>query len=314
MVFFSSNPTSSLVQSETTTTTAQPSLYFEHPKSQPIPVSNSNGGQWDGDHHHHQHLSCSPLERIPSPLATSAESVNSIKSSCSSRSSAERETERAQRRQLLNTSLSKLRDEANMPLRKHLLIYNTVKSIQQDLDMLDDEELYCSLVGMSNETSAMLMEVDAADECCWGVDVNEKNLDSSLMTSGDVAVVSNVIRAPLKQEERGASSVCGMMFGDDLEMMEESETKTWSWSSGPSIFDSFEESSKTTSMDALFKWSSTCSESPNAFSPSLNGDTLFHDDATSSWSHGATGFDMWGSGDLLGASRFEMHNLLLLQA
>ena len=49
--------------------------------------------------------------------------------SSSSRSSAEREAERAQRRQLLETSLIKLR-QPNLPLRKHLLVYETIKQIQ----------------------------------------------------------------------------------------------------------------------------------------------------------------------------------------
>ncbi|CAL2045406.1 hypothetical protein CAEBREN_17885 [Caenorhabditis brenneri] len=329
VLFFSSCPTSSLVSqsptpSSTTSTTTTTDLFPEHPKSQPIPVSNN--GQWDNC----DHLSCSPLERFPSPLATSAESVNSIKSSCSSRSSVERETERAQRRQLLNTSLSKLREESNMPLRKHLLIFNTVKTIQKDLDQLDDEELYCSLVGMSNETTAMLMEVDGTgDECCWGNEKDCYNNDMMMMITNANDVVDSAIicGAPQKQEERGASSdIAGMMFGDDLEM-EEAETKTWSWSSGASIFDSVQDS-KSGSMDALFKWSSSCSDaaysapiSNNSFggwanaSP-ISGDGIFglSDDSTSSWSHGATGFDMWGNSDPLGSARFDMHNLLLLQA
>ncbi|CAP36233.1 Protein CBG18891 [Caenorhabditis briggsae] len=328
VLFFTSCPTSSLVSqsptpSSTTSTTTTSDVFVEHPKSQPIPVRNN--GQWDNS----DHLSCSPLERFPSPLATSAESVNSIKSSCSSRSSAERETERAQCRQLLNSSLSKLREESNMPLRKHLLIFNTVKTIQKDLDQLDDEELYCSLVGMSNETT-MLMEVDGTgDECCWGNEKDCYNNEMMMLISNANDVVDSAVicGAPLKQEERGASSdITGMMFGDDLEM-DEADTKTWSWSSGASIFDSVQES-KSGSMDALFKWSSSCSDAAysapitsNSFggwadSSAISGGGLFGlpDDSTSSWSHGATGFDMWGNSDPLGSARFDMHNLLLLQA
>ncbi|CAI2354572.1 unnamed protein product [Caenorhabditis sp. 36 PRJEB53466] len=324
VLFYTSCPTSSLVSqqphsecpsstnsSETTMTHQQP-LFFEHRQSAPIPVS-TTGGQWDSEN-----LSCSPPERFPSPLATSAESVNSIKSSCSSRSSAERETERFQRRQLLNTSLSKLREESNMPLRKHLLIFNTVKTIQHDLDMLDDEDLYCSLVGMANDTTATLMEVDGSEEYNW-----EKE------SKVDVANSAVICGAPQKQEERGAlSDIGGMMFGDDLEMEDSVETKTWSWSSGSSIFDSIPES-KSGSMDALFKW---CSSDSNAFSAPVISNNSFGgwganssplsdtglfgcaDDANSSWSHGATGFDMWGNNDPLGSARFDMHNLLLLQA
>lgn len=98
-----------------------------------------------------------PMERLYSPLSSSAESISSIKSrlvpaiivcnnishmlvggyctdnslcSSSSRSSAEREIERQQRRQLLDASLLKMRASNNLPLRKHLLVYNTVKQLQ----------------------------------------------------------------------------------------------------------------------------------------------------------------------------------------
>lgn len=89
-----------------------------------------------------------------------------------------------------------------------------------------------------------------------------------------------------------------------------------------SLVINFQES-KTGSMDALFKWSSSCSDAYSA-SPSFGGwssssplgDSIFGlvDDSTSSWSHGATGFDMWGASDPLGSARFDMNNLLLLQA
>lgn len=214
-----------------------------------------------------------------------------------------------------------------MPLRKHLLIFHTVKTIQKDLDQLDDEELYCSLVGMSNDTTAMLMEVDGTgDEYSWGTEKDCYNNEIMMMTANDVVDSAVICGAPQKQEERGASTdFSGMMFGDEFEM-EEAETKTWSWSSGDSILDSVQDS-KSNSMDALFKWSSSCSDAAynapvsNSFggwadSSPLSGDGLFglSDDTTSSWSHGATGFDMWGTNDALGSARFDMHNLLLLQA
>ncbi|CAI4222725.1 unnamed protein product [Auanema sp. JU1783] len=91
-----------------------------------------------------------------STLSSSVESLSSLKSTCSSRWSAEREAERAEKRRLLNGSLTKLRSNNNLPLRKHLLVFNSIKYLQRELDLLDDEELYCSLMSSSDEA----MEVD----------------------------------------------------------------------------------------------------------------------------------------------------------
>lgn len=112
----------------------QPSLGLFAQTTQPLPIR-STGVR-----------STSPVEQLfSSPLSNSWESISSTKSSSSSRSSAEREAERAQRRQLLETSLIKLR-QPNLPLRKHLLVYETIKQIQKDLDLLDDEDVFCSLM------------------------------------------------------------------------------------------------------------------------------------------------------------------------
>lgn len=122
-----------------------------------------------------------------SPLSTSADSVSSFRSSCSNRSSAEREAERAARRRLLDVSVSKLHAQRDQPLRKYLLIFNTIKSLQRDLDMLDDEELYCSLM---DDDSGSRMEVD---ECPWPqpeVHQEQENM-VSIITHSNESVLKN---------------------------------------------------------------------------------------------------------------------------
>lgn len=58
------------------------------------------------------------------------------------------------RRRLLDISVGKLQGARDPPLRKHLHVYNTIKALQRDLELLDDEELLCSLTGDNS------MEVD----------------------------------------------------------------------------------------------------------------------------------------------------------
>lgn len=84
----------------------------------------------------------------------------------------EREIDRRERRRLLDLSVSKIQG-ANVPLRKHLLVYNAAKvlqvcpfplslpslilpSLQKDLDALDEEDLYATLMEPLHST----MEVD----------------------------------------------------------------------------------------------------------------------------------------------------------
>lgn len=95
-----------------------------------------------------------PSEPVPlarsredSPLSRSTDSISSTRSSCSGRSAAERQLERESRRRLLDTSVSKLQGARDPPLRKHLHVYNTIKALQRDLELLDDEELFSTLTG-----------------------------------------------------------------------------------------------------------------------------------------------------------------------
>ncbi|CAB3397736.1 unnamed protein product [Caenorhabditis bovis] len=335
MVLFVPCTTSSIVSSLSTSTTQQQDFCYElttstttnissddgienRKKSQPIPVRGFSNSAW---RRFDDHSTC-PLERLPSPLATSAESVGSIKSSCSSRSSAEREVERAQRRELLDVSLGKLRNESNMPLRKHLLVFNTVKALQRDLDMLDDEELYCSLVGIVNEPAVddRHMEVD---ECNWFV----KNRDTSTMAHGTIG-------APPKREELvDESRYEPVTFGNEFEMEDVNEsdtnilsgTNTWSWTNENSFFDSFHESRKESSLFGLSLSSARTTSWLDSMTTEESNDdhlanvSLFGLGGQSAWSLGdSAGFDLWGAADPLGSARIDMQHLfpsqLLLQA
>ncbi|XGW06300.1 hypothetical protein V3C99_016536 [Haemonchus contortus] len=168
-----------------------------------------------------------PMERLYSPLSSSAESISSIKSSSSSRSSAEREIERQQRRQLLDASLLKMRASNNLPLRKHLLVYNTVKQLQRDLDLLDDEELYCNLMG---EGCGERMDVD---ERRWPFGATSTTSSASAVAS--IPVTATV--APPQQEERRVAEEATSLISDDLDMevcqmvqQQQAPSATWSWS------------------------------------------------------------------------------------
>ncbi|KIH56678.1 hypothetical protein ANCDUO_13142 [Ancylostoma duodenale] len=184
-----------------------------------------------------------PMERLYSPLSSSAESISSIKSSSSSRSSAEREIERQQRRQLLDASLLKMRASNNLPLRKHLLVYNTVKQLQRDLDLLDDEELYCNLMG---EGCGERMDVD---ERRWpsfvGSSPSLAMTPSLLLTSSEGVVTAETAAvtsatatvAPPQQEERRVAEEATSLISDDLDMdvcqqmpqQQQQAAPTWSW-------------------------------------------------------------------------------------
>ncbi|CAJ0588828.1 unnamed protein product [Cylicocyclus nassatus] len=195
-----------------------------------------------------------PMERLYSPLSSSAESISSIKSSSSSRSSAEREIERQQRRQLLDASLLKMRASNNMPLRKHLLVYNTVKQLQRDLDLLDDEELYCNLMG---EGCGERMDVDERRWPSFGgiggttgspcMTMTSSSLPSLTSSEGDVVVSSAAATAaavtsatatvaPPQQEERRVAEEATSLISDDLDMdvcqqmpQQQQQAPTWSW-------------------------------------------------------------------------------------
>ncbi|VDM69709.1 unnamed protein product [Strongylus vulgaris] len=191
------------------------------------------------------------MERLYSPLSSSAESISSIKSSSSSRSSAEREIERQQRRQLLDASLLKMRASNNMPLRKHLLVYNTVKQLQRDLDLLDDEELYCNLMG---EGCGERMDVDERRWPSFGgigngspcMTMTSSSLPSLTSSEGDVVVSSAAATAaavtsatatvaPPQQEERRVAEEATSLISDDLDMdvcqqmPQQQQAPTWSW-------------------------------------------------------------------------------------
>ncbi|KHJ89152.1 hypothetical protein OESDEN_11032 [Oesophagostomum dentatum] len=182
-----------------------------------------------------------PMERLYSPLSSSAESISSIKSSSSSRSSAEREIERQQRRQLLDASLLKMR-ASNMPLRKHLLVYNTVKQLQRDLDLLDDEELYCNLMG---EGCGERMDVD---ERRWpsfvggGIGVGSPAVTTSSTSSAPLTTSTEGVQsaavtsatatvAPPQQEERRVAEEATSLISDDLDMDDAlgESFAGWSW-------------------------------------------------------------------------------------
>lgn len=130
-----------------------------------------------------------------SPLSTSAESLCSIRSSCSTRSASEREAERKERRRLIDVSINKIQ-APNLPLRRHLLVYNTIKALQRDLECLDEEELYVSL---------MEPVIDPAMEVDHWLAVSERAL---LASNGD----------ELTKKESGQN--------DNM------DTTTWQWPTG----------------------------------------------------------------------------------
>ncbi|GMS80364.1 hypothetical protein PENTCL1PPCAC_2539 [Pristionchus entomophagus] len=116
--------------------------FHRNPSSAPIPIG--------------AHLEENGMARShPSSLSSSVESISSVRSSYSTRSSMERENERRERRRFLDISISKIQG-ANVPLRKHLLVYNAAKVLQKDLDALDEEDLYAMLMEPLHST----MEVD----------------------------------------------------------------------------------------------------------------------------------------------------------
>ncbi|GMR59401.1 hypothetical protein PMAYCL1PPCAC_29596, partial [Pristionchus mayeri] len=109
------------------------------PSSAPIPIG--------------AHLEENGMARsLPSSLSSSLESLSSLRSNYSTRSAMERELERRERRRMLDLSVSKIQG-TNVPLRKHLLVYNAAKTLQKDLDVLDEEELYASLMSPLNCSS-----------------------------------------------------------------------------------------------------------------------------------------------------------------
>ncbi|CAD6196400.1 unnamed protein product [Caenorhabditis auriculariae] len=273
-------------------------------RSQPIPLRSSPYSTCDDS-------STVPVDRLYSPLSSSAESLSSIKSSCSSRSWAEREMERVQRRKLLDSSLLKIRGSANLPLRKHLLVYNTIKNLQRDLDLLDDEELYCNLMGLPSCDSADDSERMNVDECRWMRSQREKS--------------DELTAAPPVQEERNDESFINyndegfeMEDVDGIESNNPSDvtTKTWSWSSedsGADIFDNLQESRSTPLSSSSGFWPS--------HQPTYNAWACEGANGLYNWGH--SGFDLWGAADLnqadpLGTGRFELQHLfpsqLLLQA
>ncbi|CAJ0939717.1 unnamed protein product, partial [Mesorhabditis belari] len=106
--------------------------------------------------------SCEPAEPIPlarnrseSPLSSSTDSIGSWRSI---RSAAERQSEREARKRLLDISAGKLHGARDPPLRKHLHVYNTIKALQRDLELLDLEDLETEL--LCNLTNNNEMEVD----------------------------------------------------------------------------------------------------------------------------------------------------------
>ncbi|RCN39426.1 hypothetical protein ANCCAN_14632 [Ancylostoma caninum] len=291
-----------------------------------------------------------PMERLYSPLSSSAESISSIKSSSSSRSSAEREIERQQRRQLLDASLLKMRASNNLPLRKHLLVYNTVKQLQRDLDLLDDEELYCNLMG---EGCGERMDVD---ERRWpsfvGSSPSLAMTPSLLLTSSEGVVTAETAAvtsatatvAPPQQEERRVAEEATSLISDDLDMdvcqqmpqQQQQAAPTWSWttttdttstsstnrcgdataSSGFHLFESIQ--------DALGESFAGWSWATSGMSNSYNSDVWWTGGSGATAPFGATSRldSLWGVGaDPLGAanlSRFELQHLfpsqVLLQA
>uniref|UniRef100_A0A0K0DD79 SERTA domain-containing protein n=1 Tax=Angiostrongylus cantonensis TaxID=6313 RepID=A0A0K0DD79_ANGCA len=150
--------------------------------------------------------------------------------SSSSRSSAEREIERQQRRQLLDASLLKMRASNNIPLRKHLLVYNIVKQLQRDLDLLDDEELYCNLM---DESYGERMDID---ERRWPFGAT--SAPSATLPACAVSIPVTAQVAPPQQEERRVAEDSTSLISKDLDMdvskvvKQEPQTpglEMWSW-------------------------------------------------------------------------------------
>ncbi|KAK6758411.1 hypothetical protein RB195_015930 [Necator americanus] len=292
-----------------------------------------------------------PMERLYSPLSSSAESISSIKSSSSSRSSAEREIERQQRRQLLDASLLKMRASNNLPLRKHLLVYNTVKQLQRDLDLLDDEELYCNLMG---EGCGERMDVD---ERRWpsfvGGSPSVAMTTSTLPLTSSDGVVSAATAAvtsatatvaPPQLEERRVAEEATSLISDDLDMdvcqqmpqQQQQAVPTWSWTttdnstsahSAPKCEDATAssdfhlfESIQDALGESFAGWSWATNEANNSYS----SDVWWSGGSGASAPFGATSRldSLWGVGaDPFGAanlSRFELQHLfpsqVLLQA
>ncbi|KAJ1366320.1 hypothetical protein KIN20_026953 [Parelaphostrongylus tenuis] len=274
-----------------------------------------------------------------SPLSSSADSIGSVKSSSSSRSSAEREIERQQRRQLLDASLLKMRASNNMPLRKHLLVCNIVKQLQRDLDLLDDEELYCNLM---DESYGERMDVD---ERRWpfGGATSTTTTTTSAVTSPACAVSIPVSAqvAPPQQEERRVAEDSTSLISKDLDMdlskvvqQQPQEPQTtplemWSWgvdttmsgndrTTSDSDYDIFE-SIQAAVDESLFAWSWTVGGGPH-----INIDSWWTERArATSFDAAASHFEPdWRMGaDPLGTtnlSRFELQHLfpsqVLLQA
>ncbi|WKY08893.1 hypothetical protein Q1695_001793 [Nippostrongylus brasiliensis] len=294
-----------------------------------------------------------PMERLYSPLSSSAESISSIISSSSSRSSAEREIERQQRRQLLDASLLKMRASNNLPLRKHLLVFNTVKQLQRDLDLLDDEELYCNLIG---EGCGERMEVD---ERRWPFGTTTTTTTSSSLSSsttscsGAVAAsaaeaataesmhpccVVTATAAPPQQEERRVAEEATSLISDDLDMdvcqvvqqqKHEVPSSTWSWAE--STTNRYDDTTAHAGFDLFESIQDALGESLDGWSWT-GGDTNMSSCVATSdswWSGGLSPFgassrldSLWAmDADPLGASnlsRFELQHLfpsqVLLQA
>lgn len=165
-------------------------------KSEPLPVRSV------------RYSPCNDQISSPPSLSSSTESMTSLFSNCSSRSFAEREAERMEKTKLLDLSLTKLRSNNNLPLRKHLLMFNGVKKLQRELDLMDDEDLYLNLIGGD------AMEVD------------ERRWLAPVAQAPPVAEP-----APPSAEERQAPG------SFDLEM-DANSNYSWSWpSSGLGFFD-----------------------------------------------------------------------------
>ncbi|KJH53613.1 hypothetical protein DICVIV_00041 [Dictyocaulus viviparus] len=266
----------------------------------------------------------SRMEQLYSPLSSSADSMHCIKSSSSSRSAIEREIERQQRRQLLDTSLLKMRASNNMPLRKHLLVYNTVKQLQRDLDLLDDEELYCNLMG---DSCGERMDVDEPRWPFGATSATSVTLSASAVSITDIAQT-----APPQKEERRVAEEATSLISEDLDIdlrqdvREASQTPLaiWSWNnstiqrddhtskSSRDLFESIQDAMG----DSFTVWSWTLGSSE------FSGDTWWTGHEKTSYESASRLEPMWRvAADPLGAtnlSRFELQHLfpsqVLLQA
>ncbi|VDM59217.1 unnamed protein product [Angiostrongylus costaricensis] len=268
-----------------------------------------------------------PIEQLYSPLSSSPDSIGSIKSSSSSRSSAEREIERQQRRQLLDASLLKMRASNNIPLRKHLLVYNIVKQLQRDLDLLDDEELYCNLM---DESYGERMDVD---ERRWPFGAT--SAPSATLPACAVSIPVTAQVAPPQQEERRVAEDSTSLISKDLDMdmskvvQQEPQTpglEMWSW--GDTTMKGDDRTTSQSNYDIFESVQDAVDESFVAWSWTVSG-ASFNADAWWTERSRATSFGttsrfepIWSMGaDPLGAtnfSRFELQHLfpsqVLLQA